>query len=1028
VKANPELVRAAGKAGLTTTKRAKALGVDPAALHIAAGHIFDRVDRTALDARLLREAASPADEFDPDRIEAHAARSEEVEAQRVRAKQDESDVVKWLRAAVKGKTGDDRANALYEVQKRIEAEKPPTPADWGGTMSFMGTGELGRWLGRTVLDGIPRAVKGAIRGMGKENRVQIMRGGRPTGVSMRLVDGNPDIWAEEAPIRVLAGLGKLSPLGGHHVLTPDLIQRFNFATANHTDVFVAIKRLLWSNLQPGDEKWLEPGSERSRSVAARAQGLESKPLSPDGERVVEAVKRTYDQLWPILAEHERTMGRKEPGRVPGYGGPLVQLGGFAGSVRELVRELHDDKPLAPAQMGEITNRFLLHREGATLARLDAGRDFDDYAHAAAKKIAYDPFLTEYTKTLNGLPVGDPRREAMLQWGREQMFPRYNEANSLADRGARFVLFSKLNSGLQKLSRAQAAAWTGKDLLREHPNSDFVWVKDGQSAVLPNDSWHAVGSANKGTVYAGVGGEMRNMTSPELRPVWQTFAKARAELSARSRVLSDALFGREADLPQARQVAYQRMLDDVATMSKRPMDAALRMFSTGALNALVGYNLKTVALHLGNIALTTMPEYLLNDPGALAEGTGRFGHAAFNRSARTAINWLEAKGHLSPEQATRFRKMTPLMAEEVLGRALGSTGSDIEYASRGPRGSAVIPDATGARAKALDLLKPTGLLHSAIPFVRGWDAAIHVAHGRRAGLSADMIGKTYEWSEAAEQQLRTQLAREAMQSGTATGYASVMWPKTIPDYGRLGRAGYMSSQLGRTMTQFGLFGKELLLNNTVRPASGFVRSAFPDASPQQAWDARVFTAQVALGGAALAAGEALRANLAWMASPAQNVALAKLLTALFPDNKRFKDWNQTMGEAGGHAGARVFESRPGENRVISFVKGFLGPIPNGVIDMGEPQGKNKQGFNWQAIENMVENVSGVPVGAARKAVRENPEVVGVGKGGEAPPATVAALHHLGVKSTMPELSPRERLLDQLGMLEEKRRQQATRRLR
>ncbi len=954
------------------------------------------------------------------------------------------DAVKQAKAA-----GTSIPNALYEVHKRLMKERPPSPADWGGTMSFGGTGEIGKYIGHLVMGGIPRAVDAVKRGAGKALSIRVGDSHGNVQARFEVDPGTPD-YMQSAPLS--AGLLQRLHAGGITAFMPDEIaRRLTVAPVNEhllaarmTDMFrIAVGDKAWSELRSG-----HPVSELLKTAAE--SGKSDQLLSPRNQQTLEAIRSTFRELLDLVNEHRGEMGQGPLIGLKDYSGPNLIEGEFSTGIDRAIQRLLGRIP-GEAEAGDIKDRFFEHRQGAKDFTPDMGSSLEAWIRAATRLMAHEGVVRDAADAMLSLHPSDPQRIAGLEWLKNHYFPRKSEFEKRTDRGISAIFAShRSGDGIIDLSRHEAELrGVNLDLVKQ--SEKVKWVAKGVDAQIP-PAWRKVGEAHGGDLYAGSKGEPHIEHDPELRGVFQLMVDAKRELGLKANAALSKMEGREFDLPLERKIALFRERQAILRFKGSPFKAWLRAMGKGNLYSMVGYNPHTLALHTWQLMATTVPEYMARDvmdvargrmprsAANVAEGTLRWGKAGAVRGARNVVNLAERNAwlrrYLTPEQFDAARKALPLSPFELVGQAAGSRGSIIEDMGRSTHH--FVGEAKPSMLRqVLHLISPLGPLHATVSTVRGLDACIHVVAGMREGLDPGTIAEQWAWSRENEAKMIQRLANEGIDGRTAMSNLVNQWPRTMMDYS-LGRGAYMNGTVRRLLTQFSLFVKEYNAHWVLRPTEGALRLPQnlyrivqgKSVNYGQMKAAATFAAQFALYGALSTITDNTQYNLLPMAAAPHVVITNALLRVMFKNSDRMKRWLSYGVKAAGHMGLPGLQGYgdPVAN-MISGASPSAGFGVNAIEEAGgalarivaHPEKANENlpnMFMLRTLSAMMAAQTRLPINQMRKYVRTHWDVF---------KNHPAAIDMLDVRSRLDVRSPADEVAYQLGMLKEQQEKRMTHRV-
>lgn len=745
----------------------------------------------------------------------------------------------------------------------VEKLGPVTPDEWGGGMSFMGTGEFGRAIGRLILKNLPNALARTARAAGKAARYTYYdRQGNPVRRE-RLEKFMYDPYTDFYTMRVGA---HTRLLGGDTVLVPELagILRSDAAAADYfagqaADAVVqalGIDGIAWAY--------------RNKAEANRAvEGKPSKAPAWFMERIP-ALRSVLDEIHAMLTKRATVLGQEAPGYVENYIMRVV-TGMRAGPAVDLIRLL-DGNDISPSQIEERTDRLFAHRTGDPYYSEDLLDNLRRYFEYVAFRIGHDRFFRQLVDHIKNDPESTEgqqggahsRTALMMDWTRATFFRKQSQHEIDFNAGARRALFSKLAGGVRETSAEQAQAMSGKSAEQikamlaakdpgggapdryavVEPGHEIAFLrgepseKEIQNARLAKaegrgweqppaeNSWVKVGTSKTGfDVYAGNRGYARDVSTPEPSAALKgaldmgrglRLALGKAWAKTRGKAWDPAVEGALALYNQEKFL--RRLHNDPANM-------ITSFWTANNLRAVMGYNLSSATQNSGNFMLTAMPEYGLR---VALQAVIAGGRAKALSNMRGVVDAFEGRGWFTPEQAKVIRRHLPVLVEEVFARAAASEQGEVHVAH------ADLDDIAAGRDPHLrKMLEGTVGPFAAFSFAEGMqrvlDATGAEIMGRRLGLDDKAIDAYREAIATGDEKARRKAYREMMGEvrdfSTRMSLIGTMSDMTQYHYGPRGRMWlFGTGPFSKPLTSLSTWPINNVFKQVARPAEGMVRTA------------------------------------------------------------------------------------------------------------------------------------------------------------------------------------------------------------
>lgn len=1018
-------------------------------VHNAIGRIAVAADRARLS---IDDMRATMDKVTPDEspslrglLKAEAARLTELRRIQTEAE---------ARAAAAGALkGPEVANELFRVREWLDQQIPQTPEDWGGAVSFMGTGAFMRALGRLIQRGVPRAVSRLRRSAGRgarDARVVDEQGNEQARYSMDEALGDP--FTESALMRT-AALYRMT--GAREAFPPPLARRFQLAYAREAAFHKEMRDKI---------EWVFGGREGIAYFGMYGTGAKelSKALRGEPHNIPERFrgaiaryKQLIDQIHEMDVAHAKEHGLEVPKKRADYGHAHIIEGHFSGPLPRVVamfegRKLND---VAEAEIEDRQNRFYNRREGDPNYVKDATYALEQRIFESVRKWSWDPFLLAAEKYLNSesviqgggidskTPRGEARRAALAAAHiRAALFRKTDWLTTQTDRGLQHLFFSRLTRGVQAVPMEMVERVSGKtaeelELLRI---KKAYWVPGGVEAHIPED--HVVlATRPDGSRYIGLReGHVYSKDSPIPRKVvydvidfvTDKFARATFQLKR----------GSEAEL------RHKAKVDDwVRRLERNPTDIVTGLWTGGTSRALMGYNVRASHVNAGSTLVTTLPEY-----GVRAYLAGLVGASKMvqRRALRTMIDAQERIGMLSSADAAAAREAIPVLREELFAEASGVQQGEIQVLER--RMKDMMDGKDPDFSRVINATGPFGMFAAA----EGWNRTVSIiaahAYATRLGLPEES-GRIYRNSQAAHRaMLRAMGIRNSAEAFAAMGVGVDQF-----SYNPMGQPLWYTGPWGRLIGQLGTWPLNYAKSYVFRTSAGAINVArasargFADLAsggrlgragkPKLEYDTRsglnpppknwfeawldyngasysqrhagaTFLRQMAVSAILVGATDATNVNVAVYGVNPVFVAGLYILHRMFPDNEAILRWLKH-----GTYGATINVSRgiTPWGPTVSLLKD-VGVEAGRVKKRYEKTGDLMGSFPWAAVLPIVRRQLLTGEVEIRRIVQEHPE-----KFARWP----WLFQWLGIKYGYPGMTKAQRLKHEAGLMTESEEKQA-----
>lgn len=755
------------------------------------------------------------------------------------------------------------ANEWQKIENDlIDKFGPMTPDEMGGGMSFMGTGEIGRALGRLILGNIPKALDRTARIIGKG--MHYTHRDRQGNVVKRekLDEFRHDAYTDFAIMRLGA---HMRLLGGDTVLPPQLVGTLRTDTAAADDFAENAAERVLQALGKDGMLW----AHRNPVEANRAaEGKPNKAPAWFKQRVV-ALRAVLDAIHAMHVKRATTLGQEVPGYVENYVMRVV-TGMRAGSAAEMIRLL-DGEGITPAQIEERTDRLFAHRTGDphyTEDLLDNLRRYIDYS---AYRIGHDRFFREVVEYLSKDPEISQGREKgatsrgdlIMDWMRATYFRKKSNMERDHEAGLRRILFSKTAGSVHEISAAHAEAMSGKSAqeIREMlakkdpggpPPDRFVWVEPGGSIAFlkgePSEAevanaklakaegrewdqpaaehaWVEVGTDKDGRrIFAGNRGHARGAAIAEPSPALRQALDFTREFGLAVRSGWSKARGKGWDPETEGMMAVREQRKFLERLHNDPIGTAVSFWTANNLRAVMGYNASSATQNAGNFMLTSMPEYgIIAAMQAVLAGSRAKGLSHL----RGIVGLFESRGWLTTKQANAARRHLPVLLEEVLARASASEQGEAHVARANLDDIAAGRDPHLRRAIEATV-GPFAMFAYAEGMQRTLDATGAEIMGRRLGLDDKAI-EAYvravsKGDEKARRKAFVEMMGEVRDFSTRMSLIGTMSDLTQYHYGPRSRMWlFGTGPYSKLFTSLSTWPLNNLFKQVLRPAEGMART-------------------------------------------------------------------------------------------------------------------------------------------------------------------------------------------------------------
>jgi superfamily II DNA or RNA helicase len=723
-------------------------------------------------------------------------------------------------------TGGDWQTEMRGLRKYIEKQLGPvTPVDIGAnTLSFMGTGALARFFASLIIRGTERAHQRWVRETPARERTVHMKDPSGRTVGAKPIVFNPD------PQRSLYSykVARAGRMGGQWANTPRLNRAAHVTRAELIRWQGDLSRSLHLALGEKTLQWLgHPYSSSNFTFWSAADGDEAaKAKLPEFAKAALANFRAWsDNVWAAMDKVSKEAGRKRPGRFSEYM-PHVLTNYGGGRLADFAKWLFPDARTDTGELQDNVNRFLDTREGGNQIERHFMPAIDTYIRAAARYLSVTPFMDIARAELTEMQTR-AHHGWVDQWqsARDQIraafFADRDWTEKMLDSGLRAALFNKHAEGVMPISQYQAALWTKMSLqdvqALEHagkPVRNFVLVAKGHPvAFTTSKPWIKVGTLPSGaTIYAGKSGAGYMPGVPVRR--------AAIERMHRARENAIRFFTRGMKPIDSKDV--ERALEREAELRafyRSPTRRLMGWLAHRNLTAMIGYSLSSGNKIMAQSLITAMPEWGLT---SYVYGAMRGAKAGVNIVRRAMIRTLEDRGYMTKQQADAANAAIPLMLEEILPAAAGIIPGEVSSLRKTAemRGRGMSKVDTMAR----QLLGPLGVLLTTEAASRGIDMAVALVAAQRLGLDNGRARQIYEATEQGRRQALNDILADLDDQSSAINFATYVQGLTQYHYDWLGYGIWRAYPVWRLLTQFTHFPISFALHQEARPLEGLVRGS------------------------------------------------------------------------------------------------------------------------------------------------------------------------------------------------------------
>jgi len=731
--------------------------------------------------------------------------------------------------------GQEMGPALHDLEAKVRAILgEENPSDVGGTsLSAFGAGAIGRMLSRVIWRNQHRFEVMQARRTGKKARTVVLQDARTGKEIVRYqTDTKTDpvnfMWGDRLAANLRAG--------GHTTFPPALGRAANFQRANELRLEHSWAEMntheIWGH---AGLEWAGHEQSRNRRLAYEAVFGRAK-VPPEIEEVLRH-RQAFKKRQLRWAEK---LGRKYGVQVPreilgeegGFGYASIIVGDMP--VDDLTRMFTEFAPQYAGddqRVSEARNNFFDKREGGAPELRDLILVDGIYDRALARWATYLPFLAKARQIIQSEEMqeaGAWRAQAIRDVIQGWYFGHKGELERRTDDYLRRATFSAYAGQIAVVPREVAEEWlhvpgtlaslTIKTDRGEQAITKFYYKPKG--VKIGFTSPHAaklIGTTDRGAeIWGTYRGYARNPDAPmktRLLRAWELrLAQMRARFRPGAAPLDEKLL-EEILANRQRSLAFER--NPTKILVGRAQHHAIRAVLWGNLGNFIRNGLGAE----GNI----FTEY---GPIAWLQGHGIYvgvkGYQALRVGLHGYADMLARVGLMTPEQARDYRKLMPLLAWEMMGKAIGAApgepASIRAVTQRLERGWSDLD------TKVFDLLKPLGHVAFMEAQVRGLDAMAAVMLARRHGLKDAQLKALYEFSDAGRRHLWKDLVADIGTAGTPMSKAAEWQHLTQYSYDGLGRPLFMSSPFGRAFTTLMNYQWNYFWHQDVRPVEGIIRWA------------------------------------------------------------------------------------------------------------------------------------------------------------------------------------------------------------
>ena len=781
---------------------------------------------------------------------------------------------------LQGLHGEGLQAELAKIKSEVNAKLGPEgPADWGGAMSFAGTGEIGRALGHLALRQIPRALENLRRTLGRRaTTVRLMDGHGNVTDRFDMMEHIFDPYSDFATMRMGA---HMRVLGGDTVLPPNLVNHERRASVRR-EQFVSE----WSHRyreEFGDDilQWIGKNKQRANRIA---EGLEA-PKTPAEKAFKAASKRITDALHAELVAHATRLGLEVPGYRENFV-PRFLNGEGETHLRELTAII--DKGL---QGKDLEDRLaaLTHRRTGDDAYIENYPDnLRRYINYVGRRISHDEFFREvsrYVETDPEVKRGGARGDLVKDWFKSNYLKRRSSFEEAWDDGLRAMAFNRRAKRITENDIPTAAKWLGvseRDLIEKIANAAPDWVRatttkgaknefagftqpkvvivpkgekdirfiaggqrlpdsvmnrmmergmtedqiraaEGQPITVHLGDWGPGHEA-----YAVLLGKAVDAAPREFKPQTMAAMRAREAVVRGGRRAGRAIRGIRWDEKLERRLSEESIQETAMRAWENPFEALAHFWTGNIQRAVMGLNLRTAYNNAFNALITSMPEYGLRDfSKAVVRASSATGRAGALKLVRGLIEAQRRRGTIPSASLSGLEaKLAPRLLDEILAHAAGAEqGESYRHQHELKK---VAAGRVGLGSRLFDLTDPMVPQQAAEGMNRMLDAIGAEIHAARIGLSEGRLAKfrtqILRAGARSRARLMRDLADDIIDPGTRLSYIAAMDDLTQYNYGPRSRMWMMGGGVGRMVSQLSTWPLNNAFKQVLRPAEGALRVA------------------------------------------------------------------------------------------------------------------------------------------------------------------------------------------------------------